>query len=57
MEKQTQKTTSQPPISPPKEKLKRKLDERNNSSMATLFSSNEQIQRKGLQDGSTAYTN
>ena len=43
MEKQTQQTSSQPPIGPPKAKLKRKLDEGNNSSMATFFSSNEQI--------------
>ncbi|KAL0684200.1 hypothetical protein Bca4012_051048 [Brassica carinata] len=43
MEKQTQQTSSQPPIGPPKEKFKRKVDECNNSSMATLFSSNEQI--------------
>ena len=39
MEKQTHQNLSQPPIDPPKAKLKRKLDEGNNSSMPTLFSS------------------
>ncbi|KAL0706344.1 hypothetical protein Bca4012_072770 [Brassica carinata] len=42
MQKQTQKNSSQPPIVLPT-KRKRKFEEGNNSSMATLFSSYEQI--------------